>query len=140
MEIPNTFHKHLLIPVFCILFFMVAGPIVFSSCSKKSGDEILVSNPVFVVAYTTYTVSTVEYLALDCSCTTDGFFLQQVTIVDPALKQTIYYGEGKEYAKNEHFTFPEDFVKINGLWKFTFTGTRAGDHTVFSSLTSVSVK
>jgi hypothetical protein len=79
-----------------------------------------------------------EYIQFVTRCTSENIKLATATIMDPDSNQFSceYYSDSTDYLiflKNEAFTFPEDFIKKSGIWKFTFIGQRFKDNSDFSS-------
>ncbi len=94
--------------------------------------------PVFTLDHTFIPVGGKEYIQFVTRCTSENIKLATATITDPDSIQFSYdyYSDTTDYLiflKNESFTFPEDFPKKSGIWKFTFIGQRFKDNSDFTS-------
>jgi hypothetical protein len=95
--------------------------------------------PVFKMEHSYISVGGKDYIQFLASCTSDNIKLFKATINDPGNKRSSfdYFSDTTDYqvlCKNESFTFPEDFPKQSGIWKFTFTGQRYKDNSDFISI------
>ena len=125
-----------------LLGLLVALLIYFEGCKKK---ESVINEtpspiaPVFAMDHTYIPVGGKEYIQFVTRCTSENIKLSAATITNPDSNQFSYdyYSDTTDYLiflKNESFTFPEDFAKKSGIWKFTFIGRRYKDNSDFTSL------
>jgi hypothetical protein len=80
-----------------------------------------------------------DYIQFVTCCTSETVKLDTARITDPENNRFSYeyYSDTTDYLifyKNESFTFPEDFPKLPGIWKFTFIGQRYKNNSDFTSV------
>jgi len=128
----------------CILFpmLLVAILIFTDGCKKTETVEPPVppqTTPVFTLDHIFISVGGKDYIQFVTRCTSESVKLDTATITDPVNIRFLYeyYSDTADYqifCKNESFTFPEDFLKQPGIWKFTFIGQRYKDNSDFTSI------
>ena len=128
----------------CILFPII--PVAFFiftfGCRKTETVAPPVppqTTPVFTVDHIFISVGGKDYIQFVTRCTSETIKLDTARIIDPVNNRFYYeyYSDTTEYqifCKDESFTFPEDYLKQPGIWKFTFIGQRYKDNTDFESI------
>jgi hypothetical protein len=125
-----------------IVFLTTLSLIIFSGGCKKAETvtpEIPKQTPpVFSIDHIFISVGGKDYIQFVTRCTTESVDLTSATITDPGNERFSYeyYSDTSDYqifCKDESFTFPEDFPRQAGVWKFTFTGQLYKDSTDFIS-------
>ena len=127
-----------------ILFLMIfAAFLIFADGCKKT-ETITPSippqtSPVFTMNHIFISVGGKDYIQFVTRCTSETIKLDTARITDPGKKWFFYeyYSDTTDYLiflKNESFTFPEDFPRQPGIWKFTFIGQRYKDNSYFTSV------
>jgi len=124
-----------------ILLLSIA--ILFTNCKEKTDDDPVV--PAFsVTATTVWLQGGGDGLQFDAKCTNDNVTMTKVEILDPVQPPAVTYNfNGAAFVKNEVFglqSSQEAYYKNTGTWSFTFIGTRTGDGTNFSVLTTLAVQ
>jgi hypothetical protein len=120
-------------------------PVFFILTNNCKKDETTVpadsppTNPVFTINHIFISVGGKDYIQFVTCCTSENVKLDTATITDPGINRYSYeyYSDTSDYqifCKNESFTFPEDFPKQTGIWKFTFMGQRYKDNSDFTSV------
>jgi hypothetical protein len=116
--------------------------LIFTDGCKK--DESVVppvlpqTGPVFTLDHIFISVGGKDYIQFITSCTSETVKLDTVTITDPGNTSVTYqYStdtcDYQIFCKNESFTFPEDFPRKSGIWRFTYIGQRYNDNSDFTS-------
>lgn len=113
-----------------------------NNCKKDETTAPVVpqpTKPVFTINHIFITVGGKDYIQFVTCCTSESIKLDTATIIDPGVNRYSYeyYSDTADYqifCKNESFTFPEDFLKQAGTWKFTFIGQRYKDNSDFVSV------
>ena len=121
---------------------LIALLICIEGCKKNESvvnDTPSPTAPVFTLEHLDIPVGGKKYIQFVTRCTSENIKLASATITDPDSNKVSYdyYSDTTDYLiflKNESFTFPEDFAKKSGIWKFTFTGRRYKDNSDFTSL------
>jgi hypothetical protein len=116
--------------------------ILTNNCKKDETNAPAVSpptNPVFTINHIFIYVGGKDYIQFVSCCTSESVKLDTATITDPGINRYYYeyYSDTADYQifrKDESFTFPEDFPKQTGIWKFTFIGQRYKDNSDFTSV------
>jgi len=116
--------------------------ILTNNCKKDETTAPAVSlptNPVFTINHIFISVGGKDYIQFVTCCSSESIKLDTATITDPGTNRYSYeyYSDTADYqifCKNESFTFPEDFPKQTGIWKFTFLGQRYKDNSDFTSV------
>jgi hypothetical protein len=124
-----------------ILLLSIA--ILFTNCKDKTDDDPVV--PAFSITATTVPLQGGgDGLQFDAKCTNDNVTMTKVEILDPLGPPAVTYNlNGTAFVKNEVFglqSSQEAYYKNTGTWSFTFIGTRTGDGTDFSILTTLAVQ
>jgi hypothetical protein len=128
----------------CILFPMILVAIFIFTDGCKKEDTISPpvppqTTPVFTVDHIFISVGGKDYIQFVTRCTSESVKLDTARITDPQNNRFYYeyYSDTTDYqvfCKDESFTFPEDFLKQPGIWKFTFIGQRYKDNSDFTSV------
>ena len=128
----------------CTIFPMiiVAFLIFTGGCKKTETTEPPVTpqtTPVFIVDHIFISVGGKDYIQFITRCASETVKLDTARITDPLNNRFYYeyYSDTTDYqifCKDESFTFPEDFLKQSGIWKFTFIGQRYKDNSDFTSI------
>jgi hypothetical protein len=137
MNTLKRFRQRILFPV-----ILVASLIITYSCKK---NETVVppvppqTEPVFTLDHIFISVGGKDYIQFITRCTSETVKLDTVTITDPGNNRITYeyYSDTSDYqvfCKNEPFTFPEDFPRKSGIWRFTYIGQRYNDNSDFTSI------
>ena len=97
------------------------------------------TNPVFTLDHIIISVGGKDYIQFVTRCTSESVKLDTARIIDPGNNRFYYeyYSDTTDYqifCKDESFTFPEDFPKQPGIWKFTFIGQRYSDNSDFTTV------
>jgi hypothetical protein len=127
----------------CIVYpVILLSLLVFSESCKKTETETPIippqTTPVFALDHIFISVGGKDYIQFVTRCTSETVKLDTAGITDPLnnLFYYEYYSDTTDYqifCKDESFTFPEDFLKQPGIWKFTFIGKRYSDNSDFTS-------
>jgi hypothetical protein len=126
-----------------LLPFVLACSLFFADGCKK--DEAITQEvpqktiPVFKIDHIFINVGGKDYIQFVTRCTSETVKLDTVTITDPGNKRVLYeyYSDTSDYQifyKDESFTFPEDFTRQPGIWKFTYIGQRYTDNSDFNTI------
>ena len=128
----------------CTKFLLLIAAVLLTTngCKKDETTAPVIpaqTTPVFTINHIFISVGGKDYIQFVTCCTSESVKLDTATITDPGIKRYSYeyYSDTADYQifrKNESFTFPEDFPKQTGIWKFTFTGQRYNDNTDFTSV------
>ena len=141
----NTFrriHKCILLLSLLVIFIILTD-----GCKKTETVESPVppqTPPIFTIDHIFISVGGKDYLQFVTRCTSESVKLASAVIDDPGKNRFSYeyFSDTTDYqvfCKNETFTFPEDFLKQPGIWKFTFTGQRYTDNSDFTSVVNDSI-
>ena len=129
--------KYILHPMMWIAFLLLTD-----SCKKSETTEPPVppqTTPVFIVDHIFISVGGKDYIQFITRCSSETVKLDTARIIDPGNNRFYYeyYSDTTDYqifCKDEPFTFPEDFLKQPGIWKFTFIGKRYKDNSDFTTM------
>jgi hypothetical protein len=135
----NTFQgyrKCILYPVILVSLLICSG-----GCKKKETETPSAppqTIPVFILDHVIISVGGKDYIQFVTHCTSETVKLDTTKISDPQNNRFYYeyYSDTTDYQifyKDESFTFPEDFPKQPGIWRFTFIGQRYSDNSDFTS-------
>lgn len=136
----NTFRE---IRQCTLSLILLAVFLIFTDSCKKAETLTPVvppqTTPVFAINHIFISVGGKDYIQFVTECTSESVKLATATITDPGINRFSYeyYTDTTDYqifCKNESFTFPEDFSKQPGIWKFTFVGQRYKDDSDFTSV------
>ena len=127
-----------------ILFPMILATILIFTIGCKKTETVAPpvpqeTNPVFTLDHIIISVGGKDYIQFVTRCTSETVKLDTARIIDPGNNRFYYeyYSDTTDYqifCKDEPFTFPEDFLKQTGIWKFTFVGQRYKDDSDFTSV------
>jgi hypothetical protein len=127
----------------CIFFpmILVAFLIFTDGCKKRETVAPPIpppTVPVFTLDHIFISVGGKDYIQFVTRCASETVKLDTARITDPLNNRFYYeyYSDTTDYQiffKDESFTFPEDFLKQPGIWKFTFIGQRYKDNSDFIS-------
>jgi hypothetical protein len=137
MKIYPGFLQSILLPLFLATCLISAG-----GCKKEetiTTESTKKTLPVFKIVHTYINVGGNDYIQFVTCCTSETVKLDTVTITDPVNKRVVYeyFSDTSDYqifCKDESFTFPEDFPRQPGIWKFTYVGQRYNDNSDFSAV------
>lgn len=128
----------------CILLPVVLAVFIIFTDGCKKTETIVPSvppptTPVFTLNHVFISVGGKDYIQFVTRCTSETVKLDTAKITDPENNRFFYeyYSDTTDYlifCKNESFTFPEDFPRQPGIWKFTFIGQRYKDSSDFTSI------
>jgi hypothetical protein len=114
-------------------------PVIFQGCEKHNEPS-----PLFTVTYTQVTLQDgtegVEFWAY---CYTTDVKMTKVDILDPGRTNTITYKLNNViYLKGETFGLQDvnvGYLKVGGIYQFTFTGNRLSDNSGFATQMNLNV-
>lgn len=128
----------------CIFFPIILVVFLFLSNACRKSETVAPpippqTTPVFTLDHIFISVGGKDYIQFVTRCTSESVKLDTAIITDPVNIRFLYeyYSDTADYqvfCKNESFTFPEDFLKQPGIWKFTFIGQRYKDNSDFTSI------
>ncbi|MCX6252827.1 MAG: hypothetical protein NTX61_18995 [Bacteroidetes bacterium] len=126
--------------LFAVLGILLFATIIFESGCKKKTTTI---TPAFGVSATPVTLDIGPGLDFFATCTNDDVKMTKVTIYAPLNSSTYEFNlNGTYFLKNQIIALQADltgYLKVSGIWTFSFVGNRTADGASFSTTATVNV-
>jgi len=125
--------------LFTIGLLLLSTLIIFAGCKKNN-----LPTPEFSITYTAITLqdgsSGVQFYA---DCTSTDVQMTKVDILDPNRTNTVTYNLNNViHYKGDNFALQDvgiGYVKVGGVYQFTFIGMRLADRSGFATMTKLNV-
>lgn len=128
-------------PIFFFLLLVLLSGLLSSGCKKKSSDSTDSSSPslVFAMEYYSFNLSGVDYVRFIFENKTAAVKIKTLVLLSPGGQTYTYNGDDTVIAVGQKEELPDDFPKVTGTWKFTFSGTVSSSGTAYTSVATCTV-